>query len=57
VRRCESRRRTGIEVDRFIFDREGSTLLTAVVDMGPGYYPAMLGTWKRIAPFPNAASW
>ncbi len=45
------------EIDRFIFLVEEKTILTTVVDMGPGLYPAMLGTWKRISPVPNAANW
>lgn len=47
----------GIETDRFVLDPDGKTLLTTVVDMGPGYYPSMLGVWKRISREPNAASW
>ena len=45
------------EIDRFIFLPEEKLILATAVDMGPGVYPAMLGTWKRIAPYPNAANW
>jgi len=45
------------EIDRFIFLPEERVILATVVDMGPGVYPAMLGTWKRIAPYPNAVNW
>jgi hypothetical protein len=45
------------EIERFIFLAEEKTILTTVVDMGPGVYPALLGTWKRISTYPNAASW
>ncbi|MCX6638099.1 MAG: hypothetical protein NT090_23835 [Acidobacteria bacterium] len=46
-----------IEIDRFIFLPEEKVILTTIVDMGPGLYPAMLGTWKRISTYPNAANW
>jgi hypothetical protein len=45
------------EIDRFVFLAEEKVILTTVVDMGAGTYPAMLGTWKRISPYPNAANW
>lgn len=48
---------TGSEVDRFVFDQDGKTLVVIVVDLGPGVYPAVQGTWKRISPLPNAANW
>ena len=50
----------GTQVDRFIFSLEDRTLLTTMVSINNGYadgYPAVLGTWKRISPVPNAASW
>jgi len=48
---------TETEVDRFFFLRDTSELRVIVVDMGPGVYPALLGTWKRIAPYPDAVAW
>ncbi len=48
---------TGTEVDRFVVDPEGKTLVVIVMDLGPGVYPAIQGTWKRISPVPNAVSW
>jgi hypothetical protein len=45
------------EVHRFIFDPDGATLLATMTDLGPDYYPAILGTWKRISRWPNGANW
>jgi len=44
------------EIDRFVLDPEGKTLIVIIVDMGSGVYPAVQGTWKRISPLPRAAS-
>ncbi len=46
-----------VAVDDSIFLAEEKTILTTIVDLGPGISPALLGTWKRIAPHPNAANW
>ena len=46
-----------VEIDRFVFLPEERMILTTIVDMGPGMYPALLGTWKRISPVPNVANW
>jgi hypothetical protein len=45
------------EIDRFVLDPDGKTLLVIIVDFGPGVYPAIQGTWKRISHLPYAASW
>ncbi len=47
----------GTEVDRFVFNPNEKTLLVTIVDLGPGVYPAVLGTWKRITAAPNAVNW
>ncbi|MGC9970555.1 MAG: hypothetical protein ABSE56_08185 [Bryobacteraceae bacterium] len=48
---------TMTEVDRFVFLPDLGEFRLIVWDLGPGVYPAMLGTWKRIAPVPNYAEW
>ena len=48
---------TGAEVDRFVADPDGKTLVVIVVDMGQGVYPAIQGTWNKISSVPNAVSW
>ena len=48
---------TGTEVDRFVFDVEGKTLVVIIVDFGPGVYPAVQGTWRKISRSPGAANW
>ena len=45
------------ETDRFIFIPSDRSLFATVVDLGPGMYPAMAGTWKQISPVPNTAAW
>ncbi|MGA2271544.1 MAG: hypothetical protein ABSH44_24025 [Bryobacteraceae bacterium] len=45
------------ETDRFVFISSDRTLFATVVDLGPGMYPAMAGTWKQISPVPNTATW
>ena len=45
------------ETDRFVFISGDKTLFVTIVDLGPGMYPAMAGTWKQISPVPNAAAW
>jgi hypothetical protein len=47
----------GTEIDRFVFSPDDKTLIVTIVDLGPGIYPAMVGTWKRISPVPNSANW
>lgn len=44
------------EVDRFVADPEGKALTVIMVDIGPGIYPAVQGTWKKISAAPDAAS-
>jgi hypothetical protein len=45
------------EIDRFVFVPDQKMLVTTIVDMGAGFYPAITGTWRRISPWPDAASW
>jgi hypothetical protein len=45
------------EIDRFVLDPDGKTLFVIIVDFGPGVYPAIQGTWKRISDLPYAVSW
>ncbi len=45
------------EVDRFIVFPQDKEIRVVMWDIGPAAYPAILGTWKRISPVPNAASW
>ena len=45
------------EVDRFVFLPDLGECRLIITDMGAGVYPALLGTWKRISPMPNAAKW
>lgn len=47
----------GNEIDRFVLDPDGKTLVVIITEFGPGVYPAIQGTWKRISPLPRAASW
>lgn len=48
---------TMVEVDRFVFLRDLDEFRLTIWDMGPGVYPALFGTWKRIARAPDAAAW
>jgi hypothetical protein len=45
------------EVHRFVFIPSEKKILAAIVDMGPGVYPAVLGEWKYLSPTPNTANW
>jgi len=45
------------ELDRFVFLPETGEARAIISDMGPGLYPALMGTWKRISSMPNAAKW
>jgi hypothetical protein len=47
----------GTEIDRFVFNPNEKTVLATIVDLGPGVYPAVLGTWKRIPAALNAGTW
>lgn len=44
------------EVDQFIYDSETKSLLATSVQIAAGNV-ASLGTWKKIFPMPNAATW
>ena len=59
--RMKSKPRAGgtaeAEVDRFVFIPDDKMLFATIVDMGPAVYPAVIGTWKRITPVPNASNW
>jgi hypothetical protein len=46
-----------LEVDRFVLLPPGNELLVIITDMGPGVYPAVIGTWKRMSFLPNFAAW
>jgi hypothetical protein len=45
------------EVDRIIVFPQDKEIRVVVSNLGAGVYPALLGTWKRMSPVPNAASW
>ncbi|SPE35304.1 exported hypothetical protein [Candidatus Sulfopaludibacter sp. SbA6] len=48
---------TEVEVDRFVFLPDVGEIHAVVWNMGPGVYPALLGTWKRMSRTPYAAQW
>jgi hypothetical protein len=47
----------GTQTDRFVFNPVDRSLVTTTVDMGPVYYPTLVGTWKQVSVVPNAAAW
>ncbi len=57
VRPKGSTRAYETEIDRFVIDPDAKTLLAIMSDLGPGVYPVVLGTWKRLSPVPNSANW
>lgn len=48
---------TETEIDRFVFLPDDGTILTTIVSVSLGLNPAVISTWKRISPMPNAVSW
>jgi len=47
----------GTQTDRFVFNPVDRSLVTRFVDMGPVYYPTLVGTWKQVSALPNSAAW
>ena len=47
----------GTQTDRFVFNPVDRSLVTTTVDMGPVYYPTLVGTWKQVSAVPNTAAW
>jgi hypothetical protein len=47
----------GTQTDRFVFNPVDRSLVTTTVDMGPVYYPTLVGTWKQVSAVPNTVAW
>ena len=45
------------ETHRFVYLRESGELVTIMDEREGGVIPMMLGSWKRMASWPNAADW
>jgi len=47
----------GTQTDRFVFNPVDRSLVTTTVDMGPVYYPTLVGTWRQVSAVPDTAAW
>ena len=45
------------EIDRFVMIRDAGELVVMIDDLGPGVIPMCLGSWKKIASWPDRAEW